>query len=225
MLLQPEQITTLLETRNGSYAAACALDFSETHKFYDSFAVRDSLGLPPLTNLWPFFSSSASRTALMSYAPTPVKSCWNGLAIFSAAPFYASPPLEFRGIDDALAQKHVEGSECCLIHVDMAHITTGMEGDGGGVWINPNVRVGYNDVAFSAVNREGGWPTGYGRIDGVWANRWHWATGWYWRWREKWAVDGAVRSWEREGEDRREEGEFCLVDSMQVLVENGWMHI
>lgn len=36
--------------------------------------------------------------------------------IFDVAPFYSG--LECRGIDDSLAQKHVEASECCLIHVD-----------------------------------------------------------------------------------------------------------
>lgn len=153
-----------------------------------------------------------------------MKSCWNGLAIFDAAPFYAG--LEFRGISDQLAEKHVEGSECCLIHADMARMARGEDPKKyKGIWINPNVRVGYNEVAFQAVNRKEGWPTAYGKVDGVWANRWHWATGWYWRWRERWVVDSAVRSWERAGEGRKEEGEFCLADSMQVLVGNGWMHI
>jgi Cryptococcal mannosyltransferase 1 len=145
-----------------------------------------------------------------------VKSCWNGLVIFDAAPFYSG--LEFRGIDDSLAQKHVEASECCLIHVDNS-----MSAEKG-VWINPNVRVAYNEGADRAVNGEGGYPTPYGKVDGVWANRWHWTMGWYWRWREEWAVEGAVQEWERE-EGRREEGTFCAVDSMQVLVDNGWVHI
>ena len=209
----------MLATRNGSYAAACALDFSVSNKIYDTFAVRDSLGAPPQTLFWPFFSSSTSRSAIISSSPSPVKSCWNGLVIFAAAPFYSNPPLEFRGIDDSLAEKHVEGSECCLIHVDNELSSS------KGVWINPNVRVAYNDGADEAVNRAGGWPTGFGRVKGVWANRWDSATGWYWHWRERWVVNGAVRAWELEGEGRKEEGTLCLADSMQVLVENGWVHI
>lgn len=53
----------------------------------------------------------------------------------------------------------------------------------------------------------------------MWANRWHWATGWYWRWKEKWVVDRAVKIW------ADEEGKWCLADSMQVLLDNGWAHI
>ncbi|KAE9369675.1 glycosyltransferase family 69 protein [Stipitochalara longipes BDJ] len=226
VIFTPDQVSTLLSTLNGSYTAACALDFTETHKFYDSFAVRDTFGLPALTQGWPFFSSPISRQALQNYLPTPVKSCWNGLVILDAAPFYANPPLEFRGIDDKLAEKHVEGSECCLIHADIKRMARGEDPRKyKGVWINPNVRVGYNVDSFKGVNMAGGWPTRYGKIDGVWANRWHWATGWYWRWRERWIVEGAVRTWEREGKERKEEGAYCLEDSMQVLVENGWVHI
>ncbi len=156
---------------------------------------------------------------MISSSPTPVKSCWNGLVIFASAPFYSNPPLEFRGIDDQLAQKHVEGSECCLIHVDNKLSGT------KGVWINPNVRVAYNEGADEGVNGVSGWPTGLGRVEGVWANRWELGMGWYWRWREKWVVNGAVRAWELEGQGRKEDGTFCLADSMQVLVDNGWAHI
>jgi len=216
--LQADQVTTLLATRNGSYAATCALDFSVANKLYDSFAVRDSLGLPALTLLWPYFASPTSRSAILNYAPTPVRSCWNGLVIFDSAPFYSG--LEFRGIDDSLAQKHVEASECCLIHSD--NVLSGEEGKG--VWINPNVRVAYNPEANGKVNGEGEWPTSYGKVGGVWANRWHLTTGWYLRWKEKWVVDRAVKRWADE-EGGREEGKWCLADSMQVLVDNGWAHI
>jgi hypothetical protein len=96
--------------------------------------------------------------------------------------------------------------------------------EGKGVWINPNVRVAYNSGANRNVNGEGEWPTSYRKVGGVWANRWHLTTGWYLRWKEKWVVDRAVKRWADE-EGRREEGKWCLADSMQVLVDNGWAHI
>jgi hypothetical protein len=37
---------------------------------------------------------------------------------FDAEPFYKG--VKFRGIKDGLAEWHLEGSECCLIHRDMA---------------------------------------------------------------------------------------------------------
>lgn len=40
-----------------------------------------------------------------------------------------------------MAAHHLEASECCLIHAD--NVLTKMKG----VWINPNVRVGYDEDA------------------------------------------------------------------------------
>src|SRR5438270_8111059 len=115
---QTEDITTLIATRDGDYAAVCALDFSKPPLYYDTFALRDISGAEPVTNTWPYFLAAASRDALLSNAPVPIKSCWNGIVVFQADPFYRDPPLSFRGIPDSLAIHHLEGSECCLIHAD-----------------------------------------------------------------------------------------------------------
>ena len=59
----------------------------------------------------------------------------------NAAPFYDQVnTLRFRGVPDTLAERHVEGSECCLIHADN-RLSKDL-----GIWINPNVRVGYCDL-------------------------------------------------------------------------------
>ncbi|RFU33789.1 hypothetical protein B7463_g2534, partial [Scytalidium lignicola] len=146
VIFTTEDVTTLIATRDGNYAAACSLDFSKPPIYYDTFALRDISGAKPITEAWPYFLSTRSRHAIMSNAPVPVKSCWNGIVVFQAEPFYHNPPLRFRGIPDSLATHHLEGSECCLIHADNDLSAR------KGVWLNPNVRVSYNAEADEVVN-------------------------------------------------------------------------
>ena len=70
---------TLLGTRDGDYAAACSLDFKDPPKYYDTFALRDSDGYEAGMLTFPYFKSPASRNAMISGQPVPVKSCWNGI--------------------------------------------------------------------------------------------------------------------------------------------------
>lgn len=143
-----------------------------------------------------------------------------------SAPFYAEPPLRFRGISDDLAAHHLEGSECCLIHAD----NHGSD-DPEGVWLNPNVRVGYNEAAYRAVNPEDGrWPGAWEKIAGIWRNRWaRWSVGGRMkRTLERYRVRKKLRKWEGEGlgvRGRHEAGMHCLVNEMQVLFEGGWIHV
>ncbi|KAF4929754.1 hypothetical protein CGCVW01_v001272 [Colletotrichum viniferum] len=153
-----EDVLALLDTNGGLYAAACSLDFSEPPSYYDTFALRDSAGQAHLMQTWPYFRSAASRAAMMAYADAvPVRSCWNGIVAMPAAPFLASEAsgrrLRFRAVADSLAEeKHLEGSECCLIHVDNP-LTEHL-----GVWLNPRVRVGYDGDAYRWANpTEGSW--------------------------------------------------------------------
>lgn len=171
--------------------------------------------------MWPYFLSSTSREALKKNLPVPVKSCWNGAVAFKAEPFYAPSPLRFRGVADSLAKYHLEGSECCLIHADYQRV------DDEGVWLNPNVRVGYNPYAYETVNPQYGgvWPTWREKVKGVWQNRLSRWLVWPRRWSEKLQVKRRVRAWEAEGKDNHEEALHCLINEMQVLVENGWQHV
>ncbi|KAI9746104.1 MAG: hypothetical protein M1818_000785 [Claussenomyces sp. TS43310] len=216
-----EDVTTLLATRGGSYDAVCSLDFSNAIIYYDTFALRDSKGQKALPQTWPYFQSSASRSALMANQPVPVKSCWNGIVAFKSAPFYADPALRFRGIPDSLAEHHLEASECCLIHAD------NKQSKSRGVWLNPNVRVGYNAEAYDAVNpRSGKWPSGMTRVTGLWRNRLSRWLGWPKLVAERATVMGRVKTWlddaKREVDDPVE---HCLINEMQVLREAGWEHV
>ncbi|KAM3085729.1 hypothetical protein ACMFMG_002794 [Clarireedia jacksonii] len=224
VIFTTEDVVTLLATREGNYAAACAVDFSKPPKFYDTFALRDISGEKPITETWPFFLAAASRNAMKSSSPIPVKSCWNGIVVFEADAFYKNPSLRFRGIPDSLARHHLEGSECCLIHADNNLSVT------RGVWLNPNVRVSYNAQADEVVSsRAGRWPGKREVVQGTWSNRLARWTQFLKRYTERLVVERRVRLWRSEaqqtGQEVNEEGIYCIVNEMQVLVENGWAHV
>jgi hypothetical protein len=144
----------------------------------------------------------------------------------------------FRGTSDELAKEHVEGSECCLIHADNHRLR-----EEKGVWMNPNVRVSYNLTTYEDVNpgagredafefggkRRKNWPGRWETVRGVWTNRW---ARWFGRvraWSEARLVGRRVQRWVNKGrvlgEDRVERGVECLVNEMQVLFQNGWVHV
>lgn len=209
----------MLLTREGNYAAACALDFSQPPAFYDTFALRDSEGHEALMHQWPYFRSRSTRKALKRGTPTPVTSCWNGIIAMNAEPFYLHPRLAFRGIADSLASLHVEGSECCLIHADNLFMRD------RGVWLNPNVRVGYNARAYKAVNpgTSSVWISYLSIARGLWINRSRrWFTS---SWLKDLVIKYRVFWWRRSHPNSRESGIWCLVDEMQVLAANGWAHV
>ena len=214
---QVDDVSRVLATRDGDYAAACSLDFAKPPHYYDTFALRDSAGHEAATSTFPYFRSTASRNALLAGQAVPVQSCWNGIVAFDAGPFYEPNPLQFRGVPDSLAVQHVEGSECCLIHAD--NPLTGTRG----VWVNPDVRVGYSPEAYAGVHPGAYWPSVFGRVWGVWKNR-------VGRWTstsklKDRTIESRLRAWEQGGRDLSEPGRHCLINEMQVLVENGWAHV
>lgn len=133
-----------------------------------------------------------------------------------ADPFVSSTKLRFRGIPDSLAMHHLEGSECCLIHADNPLSKT------LGVYLNPRVRVGYNYPAYEKTHPSSSWVSAWGIFRGLWTNRIR-------RWTvftfEGWVVRSRVRRWEKENIHNSEPGTFCLINEMQVLVDNGWAHV
>jgi hypothetical protein len=180
--------------------------------------MRDSDGEEAVTQTWPYFRSRASRQAMLKNQPVPVSSCWNGMVLMDAAPFYnVTSPLKFRGIPDSLAKTHVEGSECCLIHADNPLSST------KGVYLNPDVRVGYSGPAYEAVHRHPSWLTMREFVSGLWENRLRrWTTT---TWFKKRIIINRLHAWQRETSTHYEPGEHCLIDEMQVLISNGWAHV
>ncbi|KAK3049285.1 hypothetical protein LTR09_009463 [Extremus antarcticus] len=213
-----EDVQTLVNTRGGEYAAACALDFSRAPLLYDTFAMRDSEGEEPLMLRWPFFRSQKSRKAIERQESVPVESCWNGMVAMDTTPFYEQG-LAFRGIPDSLASRHIEGSECCLIHADNPL------SEDKGVWVNPSVRVGYNTEAYDAVHRDcRSWPSTLDIAFGSWQNRiLRWSTT---TWFKKQLVEFRFARWMQESAGSATEvGANCLVNEMQVIQANGWGHV
>jgi hypothetical protein len=157
-----------------------------------------------------------------------------GPVIMDAAPFYDRvSPLRFRGIPDSLAASHLEGSECCLIHADNPVSAQ------KGVWLNPNVRVGYNAPAYEYVHPSSGGGGGGGSSSrnrdawvstpeilwGVWQSRLR-------RWFttdavKTWTVLNRLEDWMKADptETRTEPGAFCLINEMQIVAANGWAHV
>lgn len=134
-----------------------------------------------------------------------------------AEPFVSTPPLRFRGVSDSLAAFHVEGSECCLIHADNP-----MSG-AKGVFLNPNVRVGYNTAAYDAVHPHGPWLSSFDIVTGLWKNRIsRWASV---PWIKRHRISVRLKLWKDQAPISEEPGEICLNDETQVIVENGWAHV
>jgi hypothetical protein len=125
-------------------------------------------------------------------------------------------PLRFRAIPDSLATNHVEASECCLIHAD--NLLSAQKG----VFLNPNVKVGYNGSSYDAVHSSDAILSPLQIFRAVWKNRLlRWSTTTMFKERVvrsrvgKWVVE--TKGWERGG--------FCLVNEMQILYERGWKHM
>jgi hypothetical protein len=133
-----EAIHLMFDTNKGDYTAACALDYDNPVKFYDTYAFRDtegySIGLP----LFPFFTRGDSRKGMMSGTDAvPVRSCWGGMVSFKAAAFTRKvDPVRFRGETEL----DWDASECCLIHADIDEPES--------TYVNPFIRVSYTPFTF-----------------------------------------------------------------------------
>ncbi|KIW84746.1 hypothetical protein Z517_00134 [Fonsecaea pedrosoi CBS 271.37] len=145
------------------YRAACAVDFINPFKFYDTFATRDaegySMGLP----FYPWFAAGGDETShqdvLDGKDAVRVRSCWGGMVAFDARFFQARPgrpelitagnqspsnlstPYRFRAEKDL----YWDASECCLIQADIQNPEPG----NSGIYMNPFVRVAYDSRTLS----------------------------------------------------------------------------
>lgn len=146
------------------YRAACAVDFINPFKFYDTFATRDmegySMGLP----FFPWFSAGGSeqthQDVLDGSDAVRVRSCWGGMVAFDAqffqkpsnvrhelvtagnqSPSNLSAPYHFRAEQDLFW----DASECCLIQADIQNPEPG----NSEIYMNPFVRVAYDTRTLS----------------------------------------------------------------------------
>lgn len=217
VVFTPKDVLNLLHTNQGSYAAACSLDFSNPPHYYDTFALRDSNGEETTMSTWPYFRSRPSKYAMQHFLPVPVTSCWNGMVAMAAEPFVQEPnPLRFRAIPDSLADAHLEGSECCLIHADNPLSAR------KGVFLNPMVRVAYSGAAYDTIHTKYAVMSAWEIYAALWKSRvLGWSTTSFFK---SWVVKKRVWKWESETAGR-ERGGFCLINEMQVIYERGWKHV
>lgn len=163
--------THLNEQGTADYFAACAVDFINPFKYYDTFATRDIEGFSMGVPFFPWFSSAGKaisrQDVLDGKDAVRVKSCWGGMVAFDAKFFQAqtgpeaakdegsegagnqvtrrlnstSTPLRFRSEPDT----YWDASECCLIHADIQGLTSSHSAlDDVGIYQNPFIRVAYD---------------------------------------------------------------------------------
>ena len=138
--------TNLDEHGKTAYRAACAVDFINPFKFYDTYATRDLEGYSMGVPFFPWFANSGSgfsrQDVLNGKDAVRVKSCWGGMVAFDAKPFQDDPPLRFRSTPDT----YWDASECCLIHADILKGGAfDQHGESVGVYMNPFVRTAYDN--------------------------------------------------------------------------------
>jgi hypothetical protein len=177
VIFSPKDVADLLFATNigpdgkTQYHAACAMDFINSFKFYDTFATRDSEGHGAGVPFFPWFTGAdqgiSRKDVLSGTDAVRVKSCWGGMVAFEAKWFdreaaaevaddgensTGMESLSFRASDELFW----DASECCLIHADLAAMASlhpeswevRRELDTG-IYINPYIRVAYDTSSFA----------------------------------------------------------------------------
>lgn len=146
------------------YRSACAVDFINPFKFYDTFATRDLDGFSMGVPFFPWFPAiggdSTLDDVLSDSDAVRVRSCWGGMAAFDArffqnwdgeaqhirtaaneSPSNLTAPYRFRAETDLWW----DASECCLIQADIQSPDV----RNPGIYMNPYVRVAYDSRTLS----------------------------------------------------------------------------
>jgi hypothetical protein len=101
------------------------------------------------------------------------------MTVAMPASVFTKEALRFRGIPYTLAASHLEGSECCLIHVDNTLRAKR-------TYLNPQVRVGYNGMAYDDVHPQQILLSSWGIYRALWENRLRrWTTS---PWLKEWKI-------------------------------------
>lgn len=162
VVFDPVEAAQLLFSTNvwdghAQYRAACAVDFDNPFKFYDTLATRDLRGYRMGLPIYPWFPAieeSWSRNDVLEQKDAVrVRACWGGMVAFDAAFFQYSQqwasgfkPLKFRAVQEL----DWEYSESCLIHADLTAAEPGIQNpdQDSGIFLNPFVRTAYSESIF-----------------------------------------------------------------------------
>ncbi|GKZ35704.1 hypothetical protein AbraIFM66950_006455 [Aspergillus brasiliensis] len=158
--------TNATEDGVAQYRAACAVDFINPFKFYDTYATRDLQGYGMGVPFYPWFTSAGQgqsrQDVLAQKDAVRVRSCWGGMVAFDARFFQHETDVPVMGMEQLYEEDKSparfrashdtfwEASECCLIHADIQK----PQPDPGnitdtGIYINPYVRVAYDTGTLS----------------------------------------------------------------------------
>ncbi len=157
--------TNMNEMGHADYRAACAVDFINPFKFYDTFATRDLGGWGVGVPFFPWFAYRGDKRShsdvVKGKDAVRVKACWGGMVAFDAAffqprqafgkpiprtagnesPSNITAPYRFRTEQDLFW----DASECCLIHADIQS----PDPENTGIYMNPFVRCAYDQRTLS----------------------------------------------------------------------------
>lgn len=169
--------TNLDGNGRASYRAACAVDFINPFKYYDTFATRDLEGYSMGVPFFPWYSSAGGghsrQDVLDGTDAVRVKSCWGGMVAFDAQYFQSTNstgdlPERLHAVSDvnrspskstrsklppirfrAEPDLYWDASECCLVQADV--LMAGSKKDvtrDYEIYHNPFVRVAYDSRAL-----------------------------------------------------------------------------
>ena len=181
--------TNMDENGRANYRAACAVDFINAFKFYDTYATRDNQGYSMGVPFFPWFSSAGAaqsrRDVLAGKDAVRVRSCWGGMVAFEAKWFQQqSVTLGERDVPESPEKRQVgssiprgvqpplrfrsepdtfwDASECCLIHADLQRSRDVSDlSSETGIYINPFIRVAYDTATFHRLGTTRRWERLY----------------------------------------------------------------
>ncbi|MCJ1482247.1 hypothetical protein MMC06_002410 [Schaereria dolodes] len=164
--------THIDQNGRADYLAACAVDFINAFKFYDTYATRDLEGYSMGVPFFPWFSSAGSalsrRDVLDERDSVRVRSCWGGMVAFDARYLQNGgsknsthlPDLnetQYSQVDNkrwrppgpvrfrAEPDTFYDACECCLILADLQQVAGRPNAhEDTGIYQNPFVRVAYD---------------------------------------------------------------------------------
>ena len=156
--------TNVDDRGQADYRAACAVDFINPFKFYDTFATRDLGGWGVGVPFFPWFAyggdSRSHSDVVQGKDAVRVRACWGGMVAFDGTFFQQQPagkpiqqtaggesPSNITGPNRFRAEQDLfwDASECCLIHADIQS----PDPDNTGIFMNPFVRCAYDHKTLS----------------------------------------------------------------------------
>jgi len=140
---ETHSIVELLTTNNGQYDGVCSLDFG-VWGLYDLWVIRDRWG-GFMSAAYPYSFDTPTRYSVVENKPFRVHSCWNGVAIMKAGPFYGTATdSQFEETDVAPVTFRTQRpdecymSECYFVWYDARKLYGLNE-----FYVNPKVIVAY----------------------------------------------------------------------------------